>query len=259
MSDQEVPEVHETILETESDGEPMAVLRKRPGSGGPHPLIVMFMDKPGVREALHVFGRRLAGHGYDVILPDLYHRHGRMVGYGPDELATDPGAAARLAALMASLTDEGIQNDLDAALGAVAADRPAGSMDAIGCIGFCLGARAVFRTMMRLPEQFTAGAMWHPSFLVDDQPDSPHLTASRLSGRLYAGFGEADQAMSVASMRPFITAASALGDQAVIDILPGADHAYTWPDGPNYNEAAAERAWSQTLALFGDVLGRSQA
>ena len=97
--------------------------------------------------------------------------------------------------------------------------------------------------------------MWHPSFLVDGEPDSPHLTAGGLAGSLYAGFGEADRMMSVASMQPFIQAVSALGDRVTIDILPGADHAYTWPNAPTYNEAAAERAWSQTLALFGGVLG----
>ncbi len=249
-----VLEVHESTLETASDGQPLAVPRMRPASGGPHPVVVMFMDRPGIREALHAFGRRLAGHGYDVILPDLYHRHGRMIGCGPAEMASDPGAAEKLSALMASLTDEGIQNDLDTALDAVAADRPEGSLESVGCVGFCLGARAVFRTMMRLPGQFTAGAMWHPSFLVDDRPDSPHLSVSGLAGSLYVGFGEADQMMSVASMRPFIDAISVLGDRVAIDILPGANHGYTWPDAPSYNEAGAERAWSQTLSLFSTAL-----
>ncbi|MXV99128.1 MAG: dienelactone hydrolase family protein [Acidimicrobiaceae bacterium] len=248
-------EVQESILETVSDGEPLAVPRMRPASGGPHPLIVMFMDKPGIRETLRAFGCRLAANGYDVVLPDLYHRHGRMIGYSPAELAANPGAQDQLMTLMMSLSDDGIQNDLDAALAAVSADRPAGSVASAGCIGFCLGARAVFRTMMRLPDQFKAGAMWHPSFLVDGEPDSPHLTAGGLAGSLYAGFGEADRMMSVASMQPFIQAVSALGDRVTIDILPGADHAYTWPNAPTYNEAAAERAWSQTLALFGGVLG----
>ena len=252
-------EVQESTLETVSDGEPLAVPRTRPASGGPYPLIVMFMDKPGIREGLRVFGRRLAANGYDVILPDLYHRHGRMIGYGPAELAANPGAGDQLMSLLMSLTDEGIQNDLDAALGAVAADRPAASLESAGCIGFCLGARAVFRTMMRLPDQFTAGAMWHPSFLVDGEADSPHLTADRLAGSLYAGFGEADRMMSVASMTPFIEAVSALDDRVVIDILPGADHAYTWPDARTYNEAGAERAWSQSLALFEGALAPARA
>ena len=249
--------IEESILETVSDGEPLAVPRMRPGDGGPYPLIVMFMDKPGIREALHVFGRRLASHGYDVILPDLYHRHGRMIGYGPAEAAADPGAGDHMMMLLRSLTDEGIQNDLDAALDAVAADRPAGSTEPAGCIGFCLGARAVFRAMMRLPGQFTAGAMWHPSFLVDGEPDSPHLTAGQLAGSLYVGFGEADRMMSVASMSPFIEAVSALGERVTIDILSEADHAYTWPDAHTYNEAAAEQAWSRTLALFDSVLGET--
>ena len=243
-------EVQKSILEAVSDGAPLAVPRMRPAVGGPHPVVVMFMDRPGIRDALLAFGRHLAGNGYDVILPDLYHRHGRMIGYGPAEMAADPGAPERLSELMASLTDEGIQNDLDAALDAVAADRSEGSMESVGCVGFCLGARAVFRTMMRLPEQFRAGAMWHPSFLVDNGADSPHLTAGELAGSLYVGFGEADQMMSVDSMRPFIDAVSVLGDRVAIDVLPDANHGYTWPDAPSYNESAAERAWSQTLALF---------
>ena len=76
---------------------------------------------------------------------------------------------------------------------------------------------------------------------MDGEPDSPHLTAGELAGSLYAGFGEADKMMSVASMQPFIEAVSGLGDRVTVDILPGADHAYTWPDAHSYNEAAAER------------------
>ena len=91
----------------------------------------MFMDKPGIREALRAFGRRLAGHGYDVILPDLYHRHGRMIGYGPADLAADPGAGDQLMSLLMSLTDEGIQNDLDAGAGG-GGRRPAGRVAGAG-------------------------------------------------------------------------------------------------------------------------------
>ena len=87
-------DVHESILDTTSDGEPLAVVRKRPASGGPHPAVVLFHDGPGMRDATHAFARRLAGCGYDVTVPDLYHRHGRMIGFGPDNIATDPEAAA---------------------------------------------------------------------------------------------------------------------------------------------------------------------
>lgn len=36
--------------------------------------------------------------------------------------------------------------------------------------------------MMRRPNIVVAGAMWHPSYLCDDEPDSPDLTASDLEG-----------------------------------------------------------------------------
>ncbi len=248
-------EVHESILLTDSDAVPLAVPRARPAAGGPYPLVVLFQDRYGIRDAMRAYARRLAGHGYDVIIPDLYHRHGALIGYGPSEVADDPGSQDRLSGYMAALTDDGIQRDLDAALDAVTSDRGAAAMGQAACIGFCLGARAVFRTMMRLPEQFVAGSMWHPSFLVDGAADSPHLSAGELSGSLYVGFGEADQMMTVASMEPFIEAVSALGERVVIDIHPGADHGYTWPGSPNYSQTGAKRAWTQTLNLFEAALG----
>ena len=259
-------EVHESILETVSDNTPMAVLRKRPAGPKLAPPVVLFHDGPGIRDATHTFARRLAGHNYDVIVPDLYHRLGRMIGYGPAEVTADPDAYTKIFSMLATLTDSGIQRDLDTAMSAWASERAAESssgasgLERVGCAGFCLGARAVFRTMMRLPEQFVAGAMWHPSFLVDDQPDSPHLAASELPGRLYAGFGEDDTLMSVDLMRPFIDAVSTLTDRVTVDILPGAGHGYTWPDDPvHYHHDSAERAWTATLDLFASALSPAAA
>lgn len=248
------PKILETVLETVGDDGPMAVLRKRSASDEPLPLAVIFHDAPGVRDAVHTFARQLAGCGYDVVVPDLHHRHGRMIGFTPEMLASDPQARPRMYEMLTSLTDEGIQHDLDTALDAVRNVRPPNPGERHVCIGFCLGARAVFRTMTRLPRQFAAGAMWHPSFLVDDEPDSPHLTAGELSGGLYIGFGEADQLQPVAIMQPFIDAVSALGDRVVIDIHPDTDHGYTWPSAPTYNERAAQRSWRQTLDVFSAAL-----
>ncbi|MDE0268209.1 MAG: dienelactone hydrolase family protein [Acidimicrobiaceae bacterium] len=251
--------VHETIFNTTSDGKPMTVLHKKPLKKEKFPAVVIFHDAPGIREAIHAFSQRLAGHGYDVFVPDLYHRHGRLIGFSSHDLATDPSAKPRMYELLAALTDDGIQQDLDVTLKLVdkhnlAAQKGEGNnskqSNQVYCIGFCVGARAVFHTMMQRPEQFVAGAMWHPSFLVDDTPNSPHLTASEFPGSLYIGFGEADETMSVASMQPFIDAVAPLSDRVTIDIHPEADHAYTWPDTSNYNEAAAQKSWEQTLQLF---------
>ena len=213
----------------------MAVLRKRPDRSGRWPVVVMFHDGPGIRTATHEFAVKLAGHGFDVVVPDLYHRHGRLLGWDLPERKADPSIVDRLWELLGSLTDTGIQADLDAALAAL----DSGPDEPMATIGFCVGARAVFRTMMRLPDRFVVGAMWHPSYLVDGEPDSPHLTAAQLHGRVFIGIGQDDQMQPLSSHQPFLDAVTPLPGVQVAT-YPGADHGYTWPGWPNFNQAAAD-------------------
>lgn len=238
----------EDVVEADTRDGPMAVIVKQPADGH-RGTVVIFHDAPGIRDATHVFGRKLASAGYRIVVPDLYHRHGRLIGFNPADAAADPTVSDRLRELLVSLTDDGIQADLDAALEAIGDE----SGPAAG-LGFCLGARAVFRTMMRLPERFVVGAAWHPSFLVDDQADSPHVLADTLPGSLYLGFAENDTIMSLASMRPFIDAVSRRHGKTVIDVHPDADHGFTWADSPRYNQAAADRSFRQTDVLFREAL-----
>lgn len=237
--------VADDIIETEADGAPMAVLRKRPAGDGAWPRVVMFHDGPGIRGATHEFAAKLASEGFEVLVPDLYHRHGRMLGWEQHEREADPSLVDRLWEMLATLTDAGIQADLDATLAAIGDDGD----EPLVAIGFCVGARAVFRSMMRLPQRFVAGAMWHPSFLVDDQPDSPHLTAGRLTRPLFIGIGEADQMQPLSGHRPFLEAVRPL-DDVEIAVYPGADHGYTWRGWPSYDRAAANASFASTVALF---------
>ena len=248
--DSESAEIIESVVDVDTEDGPMAVLLKRPANGD-HPAVVFFHDGPGMRAATHDCSRRLAGEGYVVAVPDLYHRHGRMIGFMPEDVAADPDSMKTIWAMIKSITDDGIQADLDGALevlGDAATER-------MGCIGFCLGARAVYRTMSRRPDRFVSGAMWHPSFLVDDESDSPHLAAAQLSGSLYMGLGEIDEVMPVSLMQPFLDEVATREDTTIIDIHADADHGYTWPGAPSYNEAAAETSWTKTLAMFADSLG----
>ena len=233
------------VLElTTADG-PMAVLRKAPAAPGAWPTIVMFHDGPGVRTATHEFSARLASEGFVVVVPDLYHRHGRLIGYDPAERAADPSIGKRMWELLSSLTDEGIQADLDTTLAALGLDPGT----KVATIGFCLGARAVFRTLVRLPDVVAAGAMWHPSFLADDEPDSPHRTAGDLRQPLYIGIGDADEVQPIAAHQRFFDAVAPL-PHVEVEVFAGADHGYTWPDHPTYHREAAETSFTKTLALF---------
>lgn len=237
-------EISPTILDVDTVDGPMAVLRKRPARGD-WPTVAMFHDGPGIRTATHVFAEQLAGAGYEVIVPDLYHRHGRMIGYEPHERAADPSLAGKMRALVGSLTDEGIQADMDAALAAVDLSSP------VAVIGFCLGARAVAVALLRDPQRYLAGAMWHPSFLAVDQPGSPRLTAGQLRRPLYAGVGGADTLQPLSMQQPFFDAAPA--DLLDLEVYAGAAHGFTWPDHASYHERAATESFARTIALFGEA------
>jgi carboxymethylenebutenolidase len=242
-------ETREEILDTTTDDGEMAVLVTQPVDAPPGdgmwPVVLLFIDAPGIRSATHAFAARLAAEGYCVVTPDLHHRQGRLL----NALDTAPPDGQTTQEMVwgwiASLTDDGIQHDGDCGLAAagVSDDTP------IVTIGFCLGARAVFRRMLRDGTRVRAGAMWHPSFLADDEPDSPHLTAGQLTEPLYLAIGDADQVQSIAMHQRFLDAVAPL-DHVRVEIFEGADHGFTWPGFPNYHEVAATGAWAATTAMF---------
>ncbi|MGA9276784.1 dienelactone hydrolase family protein [Ilumatobacter sp.] len=242
-------ETREQIIDTTTDDGDMAVLVTRPTDEAPDdsnwPAVLLFIDAPGIRSATHEFAARLAAAGYLVVVPDLHHRQGRLlnaVDTAPPEGKT---TQEMVWGWIGAMTDDQIQHDGDRALHAagVADDTP------IVTIGFCLGARAVFRRMMRDGERVRAGAGWHPSFLADDEPDSPHLTAPQLAAPLYLAIGDADQVQSIAMHQRFLDAVAPL-DHVQVEIFEGADHGFTWPGAPNYHEVAVTGAWKATTALF---------
>lgn len=242
-------DLNETIIDVDTPDGTMAVVVTEPADGGPHPTVVIFHDAPGIRKATHEFMRKLASEGYRVATPDLFHRTDRLIGFEPEMLAADPSLREQIYALIGSIDDMGIQSDLDATLRALA---PADGAK-LGTIGFCLGARAVFRTLQRLPERFAAGSMFHPSFLADDEPDSPHLTAGELAQPVHIGIGTADQVQSIEMHRRFFDAVEPL-DHVELTIFEGADHGYTWPGYPTYHQEASDTSFAKTIALFGSTL-----
>jgi carboxymethylenebutenolidase len=243
-------ETRSSIVDVPTDDSPMATAITEPEQQGDWPVVAQFIDAPGIRPATFEFMERLAGAGYRVITPDLHHRQGRMLHFEPKDMAADPGARPTIMGWIAAMTDDQIQHDLDRALDGT--DVPSDRKFAV--IGFCLGARAVVRAMTRLPDRVVAGAGWHPSFLADDRPDSPHLTADSIRQPLYLGIGEADRVQSIAMHQPFLDVVADL-DQVEVSNYPGADHGYTWPGYPTYDEAAAEGSWKSTLTMFSNSFG----
>ncbi|MGI9621346.1 MAG: dienelactone hydrolase family protein [Acidimicrobiales bacterium] len=243
-------EIEEQTIDTPTDDGDMAVVITQPtspasGEGADWPTVLLFIDAPGLRPATREFMARLAGNGYRVVTPDLHHRHGRLLFFEPEDMAGNPDARPTIMGWISTMTDDQIQRDAECALAAAGV----GADVDYAVIGFCLGARAVYRAMERYPDRVVAGAGWHPSFLVDSEDHSPHLSASGLDRPLYLGIGEADEVQSIAMHQPFLDAVADLG-HVEVSTFPGADHGFSWPGYPTYDENAAESSWAKTLSMF---------
>ncbi len=214
------------------------------------PLVILFMDAPGIRPALHGHAQRLASAGYRAALPDLYYaiapadrpRLERLV-------AGDAEEFARMASVVASIRDEQVLADTELMLEAIG-----DTHEGWGSVGFCMGARFAVRAAHRFGPDLRAASLLHPSGLVTDSPDSPHRHLDGVCASLYLGFGERDHVTPLSVVPPLREELDEHHVPHRIEVIPDADHGYTMPGMPAYNEAAAEQAWAGTMAVLGERL-----
>ena len=223
----------------------------RPDGDGPFPRVVLFMDAPGIRPALFGHAERLAGAGYTAILPDLYYPFDPADRPNAERMAAgDPEEFARMRKLVEQIHDDDVLEDIRLLLEAV----PEGGDRSWACIGFCMGGRIGMRAAEAFGTDVAAASLLHPTGLVTDEPDSPHLEVDRVDAALYLGFGENDQVTPLSTIPPLREQLDQAGVAYEIEILPGADHGFTMPGRAAYDETAAERVWAGTLTLLGSRL-----
>jgi carboxymethylenebutenolidase len=209
------------------------------------------MDAPGIRAALYGHAERLANAGYTAVLPDLYYPFDAAERPDPEKLAAgDSEEYARMRTLVAGINDDDVLEDTRLLL-AMLPDRPTGAW---GCVGFCMGGRFGMRAAEAFGSELGAASLLHPTGLVTDEPDSPHLGVDRVAGSLYLGFGEKDEVTPLSSIPPLREQLERHGVEHRIEVLPEAEHGFTMPGRAAYRPDAAERVWAGTLELFGERL-----
>ena len=82
-----------------------------PDRHGPHPVVFILMDAPGIREELCDMARRLCSAGYYVVLPNLYYRAGKATKYGPDVTTKGSPEQARMRAVRTRMTIPPVMDD----------------------------------------------------------------------------------------------------------------------------------------------------
>ena len=221
-----------------------------PEEGGPHPVVLFYMDAPGKREELHDMARRIATVGYYVVLPNLYYRTTREF-----VMVRDEEGYKRMFAMLRGLSNEMVLRDTAALLEFVDGD-PAARARSIGTVGYCMSGPFVFAGAARYASRIRCAASIYGAGLFTDRADSPHLTAPEIRGEMYFACAEIDRWAPKEQIDALEAHLKSSGMHYRLEWYPRAQHGFAFPQREGiYDRPSAERHWERLFALFRRNLG----
>ena len=222
-----------------------------PDGPGPYPVVILYMDAPGIREELYDFGRRVGTVGYYCMVPDLYYRGGRI---RYDRANMTEEQREDMMARWHAISNAMVMDDTRGMLRFLESGEPV-RPGPKGSIGYCMSGQYVLTAAGTFPEVFKATASLHGVRHVTDKEDSPHLLAPKFSGEMYLGFAEDDPHVPQAEVEAIGKALEPCTVQSVIEVHPGTEHGYSFPERAMFQKEAAERNWERIFAMFQRQLG----
>jgi carboxymethylenebutenolidase len=230
-------------------------------ASGSHPAVIIWPDAFGLRSSMREMGKRLAGSGYTVLVPNPFYRVAKAPVLGDNASGFnfgDPAQRSKLAPFMGSIGAAGAaETDAAAFVAWLDTQKQVDRSKKIGTQGYCMGGPLVVRTAAAVPDRIGAGASFHGGGLVTQNPNSPHLLAPKIKARLYIAVAANDDAQAPdvkVKLKEALDAAKVANE---IEVYPQAQHGWCVSDMPMqangqpiYSKGDAEKAWSKLLALY---------
>ena len=225
-------------------------------SGARYPGIVMYSEIFQLTGPICRTANRLAGHGFVVAAPEIYHRTcppGLVIAYD------DPGRmhgnylahttpVAHFDATATAVFDHfesrhDVKQDL--------------SSPAFGAMGFCIGGHLSLRAA--LDPRCRAAVCAYPTGLHDGNlgAEADAGTLARLAeikAELLLVFGDVDPHVPVSARSIIRSALQTSGVRHTYLELPG-EHAFMRDEGARYDPEMADRVFAEAIALYRRVLG----
>jgi carboxymethylenebutenolidase len=223
-----------------------------PRGEGPWPAVIVFMDAGGVRPAIVEIAEQIATLGYVAFVPEMYYRSGPYEPFSIETAFSDPEERKRLGALAGALTKAMAMSDTMSFLGYLA-DRADVAGNKVGTTGYCMGGSLSLSAAAYHPDRIAAAASFHGGNLASDAPDSPHLVAGRIAGRVYVAAAQDDGSFPPEQATLLDHALTDGGVEHVIEIYP-AHHGFAVPDNPTYDLEAAKRHLGALESLYAQSL-----
>lgn len=220
-----------------------------PGEDQRHPPVLLLMDAFGLRPQIQTMADRIAARGFVVLAPNLFYRSSSEPVDAMTDLQDPEQRAAlfqRIMPLIEELTPERIVSDGGAYLDFL---QRAGR-GPVAITGYCMGGRIGWRIATAYPERVAALGGFHTGRLVTDDENSLHRSAGELQAEVYLGHADNDQSMTSENIATLERALDDAGVRYRSELYEGAAHGYTMADTAAYDEAAAERHFSELFALL---------
>jgi carboxymethylenebutenolidase len=225
-----------------------------PEGKGTWPAVLVWTDILGLRPVFRDMGRRLAAEGYLVLVPNPFYRSRRAPIVDGSFDFNKPEDRAKVTPMTALLTPDAQTSDSKSLIAFLDAQSQTNKQKGIGVQGYCMGGPLTFRSAAAMPNRVKAAATFHGGGLVTDKPDSPHLLIPQMKAQVYCAIADNDDKREPMSKDTLKAAFAAAKIPAKVEVYTGADHGWTVKGSQTYNEAAAERAWSELTALYKRVL-----
>jgi len=198
-----------------------------------------------LRPAFRDIGKRLAGEGYVVLIPNIYYRAKKAPVIGDNfDFARDR------AQLPATPAMDLVDKDSVAMLSFLDAQPQTNKAKKAGVQGYCWGGPPVFRTTGNNPGRIGAAATFHGGGLVSARPDSPHTFAAKNPAAEFLNCVAQNDDKNQPTAKDTLNQTFDANKQAHHVEVFAADHGWCVAGSAVYNQAEADRAWALLLAMY---------
>jgi carboxymethylenebutenolidase len=221
-----------------------------PEGNGSWPAVLVWTDILGLRPVFREMGQRLAAEGYTVLVPNPFYRNAKAPVVDGSFDFSKPEDRAKVMPMAAALTADANISDVKSYVAFLDAQPQTNTKRKMGVQGYCMGGPLTFRTAAIAPDRVGAAATFHGGGLVTDKPDSPHLLIPKMKAEVLCAVADNDDKRDPAAKRTLKEAFAAAHLKAVVEVYEGCSHGWTVRGSQVYNEAGAERAWAELIALY---------
>ena len=236
------PEAVELITPTG----PMRTHVFQPAAAGPYGGILFYSEIFQVTAPIRRMATWLAGHGYVVAVPEIYHEFeppGRVLGY--DQAGADRGNALKKEKELHAL-----DGDARAVLDFLKAHPSCTGR--LGALGICLGGHLSYRAAATQPDVLAAACFYgtdlHTGSLTKTGDDTLARTAE-IGGELLLVWGQQDPHIPLEGRQKIHAALVEAKVEFTWHEL-NAQHAFLRDEGPRYDPVLAQQCYALMLELF---------